>query len=203
MTARPDDLVPLPVFRSARPADMARELRTPAGDRLPKNLPFAVDNLWEWCRPPSCPSRRSAAFGSPRPELAAVAGPLDGQVCRVLVRPPFEVSQLVGASDARRHPDVRRIMTIVDSIGRERLDLAEALSIPLAEPKAIDAVVRGLPAWASASLFADVLIWRHTRCIDPADLRTGDVGLDETGEILFSAPLGYRLVPVRAPAAPS
>ena len=204
MKTRPDDLVQLPVFRSARPTDMARDLRTPQGDRLPKNLPFAVDNIWEWRRPPTCPSRRSAAFGSPRPELAAAAGPSDGQVCRVLVRPPFQVSQVIGAPDARTHPDVGRIVAIVERIRYQRPDLARALSVPLAEPKDVDAILHDLPESVSVELSTDVLIWHQTRCIDPAGLRVEAADLDRTGEIMFLAPLGYRLVPIGPPpSAPS
>jgi hypothetical protein len=54
--------------------------RAHATRRVPSNVPFVVDNLWEYLRPEHLPSRRHAIYASPTPELAlqnaSVAGPL-------------------------------------------------------------------------------------------------------------------------------
>jgi len=41
--------------------------------RPPGNVPYIVDNLWEWKRPDEFPNRRFSAFASPTPELAIEA----------------------------------------------------------------------------------------------------------------------------------
>ena len=38
--------------------------------RVPSNVPYVVDNLWESLRPKNMPSRRHAIYASPTPELA-------------------------------------------------------------------------------------------------------------------------------------
>lgn len=48
--------------------------------RPPGNVPYVVDNLWEWKRPERCADRRRSAFGSPRADLARKSGPEDGIV---------------------------------------------------------------------------------------------------------------------------
>lgn len=47
------------------------------GRRLPSNIPYMVDNLWEFTMPSERPSRRHALYASPSPQLAltyAIAG---------------------------------------------------------------------------------------------------------------------------------
>lgn len=38
--------------------------------RTPGNVPYLVDNLWEYLRSENFPSRRHAVYASPTPELA-------------------------------------------------------------------------------------------------------------------------------------
>ena len=58
------------IYRVARKTD---DSIIPAAttSRPPGNVPYYVDNIWEWLRPEGAPSRRKAAFASPTPELAA------------------------------------------------------------------------------------------------------------------------------------
>ncbi len=77
--------------------------------RAPGNVPYVVDNLWEWCRPEGFPSRRQCVCASPNAKLAAeLGGATDGKV--------FTVGDLVGAKlaqipqeDARYHPDATSV----------------------------------------------------------------------------------------------
>lgn len=73
--------------------------------RTPGNVPYVVDNLWEWSRPEGLPSRRHCVCASPSAALAQqLGGTSSGTV--------FTIKNLVGAKvaqipqqDARYHPD--------------------------------------------------------------------------------------------------
>lgn len=73
--------------------------------RAPGNVPYVVDNLWEWSRPEGFPSRRHCVCASPSAALAKkLGGTSSGAV--------FTIKNLVGAKvaqipqqDARYHPD--------------------------------------------------------------------------------------------------
>ncbi|THG72201.1 hypothetical protein E5198_17235 [Pseudomonas sp. A-1] len=93
--------------------------------RIPSNVPYVVDNIWEWLRPASMPSRRHAVYASPTPELALenASAPLaDGDryvACRVIVgADEIRVAQLE-VSDARNHTDIRMITRWLSLHSRE------------------------------------------------------------------------------------
>lgn len=85
--------------------------------RAPGNVPYLIDNLWEWLRPADYASRRTAAFASPTTELAAAGASgsvqdawglelLDGQ-------PAFQINGGKNPADARHHEDIRRLQRLV------------------------------------------------------------------------------------------
>lgn len=97
--------------------------------RIPSNVPYVVDNLWEWLRPEDMPSRRHAIYASPTPELAlanASAALAPGEIyvaCRVIVAPAhIRVAQLA-VRDAREHPDIRTVSRWVSSHGQSLIEL--------------------------------------------------------------------------------
>jgi hypothetical protein len=89
------------------------------GRRLPGNVPYLVDNVWEYVRPDDMPSRRHAIYASPTPELAlqnAIAGglaPDEYVACRLAFRYQPALIQLT-VNDARHHPDIRRLQQLVN-----------------------------------------------------------------------------------------
>lgn len=92
--------------------------------RIPSNVSYIVDNLWEWLRPESMPSRRHAIYASPTAELALAnaSAPLgNGEhyiACRVIVDPRHvRIAQLT-VRDAREHPDIRAVARWVSSHGQ-------------------------------------------------------------------------------------
>lgn len=97
-----------------------------ASRRIPSNIPYLVDNLWEWLRPGSAPSRRHAVYASPTPELALVNASAVGSdasryvVCEVDLRgPPPKLAHL-NVKDARDHQDVGRLMRhVASALGRD------------------------------------------------------------------------------------
>jgi hypothetical protein len=107
-------------------------LRRRSTVRIPSNVPYVVDNLWEWLRPESMPSRRHAIYASPTAELALAnaSAPLgDGEhyiACRVVVDPGhIRIAQL-SVRDAREHPDIRAIARWVSRQGQAFVALDSA-----------------------------------------------------------------------------
>jgi len=110
----------MPIYRAV-PRDThepGREHTRHPGSRLPGNVPYFVDNMWEFTRPHDKPSRRHAVYASPTVELAfdgaaGVGRPRNGFVaCRVECRTPPKTFQL-SVADARYHPDVKRLQKAV------------------------------------------------------------------------------------------
>lgn len=92
-------------------------LRRP-GRRLPSNVPFVVDNIWEFTRPDDMPSRRQCVCASPAPALA-LEGASQGEaereayrVCRLeLVGSPR--LQQIDVRDARYHVDIGEVQQAI------------------------------------------------------------------------------------------
>lgn len=86
--------------------------------RLPGNVPYFVDNIWEFCRTYDKPSRRYGVYASPTVELAlenASAQHLNKDqyiTCEVAPLNPVNAYQL-SVTDARHHPDIRNLQKLV------------------------------------------------------------------------------------------
>lgn len=100
--------------------DPTKNYRGRAETRLPGNLPYLIDNLWEYTRPTNLPSRRTAVFASPSATLAlqgAIAGDRTADqyhACELnFGTPPTKLMQL-SVRDARYHADLPRIQKIVN-----------------------------------------------------------------------------------------
>ncbi len=124
------------IFRAVprKSFDVDRIHRRYDGRRLPGNVAYFVDNLWELTRPTALPSRRHAVYASPTPELALAAASADVLAqsdylaCRVIFNQvPRRVFQL-SVLDARYHRDVRQLQKLVN----ERLKNAPGLENKLA-----------------------------------------------------------------------
>jgi hypothetical protein len=93
--------------------------------RLPSNVPYVVDNLWEWLRPGDMPSRRHAIYASPTPALAlanASAGTGEFVACRVIVdRSQINIAQLK-VEDARYHADIKAVSRLVSEFNKKFVD---------------------------------------------------------------------------------
>lgn len=85
--------------------------------RLPVNVPFIIDNLWEYLRPEHMPCRRHAVFASPSPALAlaSCAGTEKGRglgVYEVVLTGDVKTAQLA-VRDAKFHSDIARIVGVL------------------------------------------------------------------------------------------
>ncbi|PXW98714.1 hypothetical protein C7444_102194, partial [Sphaerotilus hippei] len=72
--------------------------------RAPSNVPYLVDNLWEWCRPMPMPSRRHSVFACPTPELAREAGNATAGSVFSVETTEARVVQ-IAVKDAKFHPE--------------------------------------------------------------------------------------------------
>jgi hypothetical protein len=92
--------------------------------RPPGNVPYLVDNLWEWARPSSFPNRRHSIYASPNPEFARSAGgAINGQVFWVEVRSQDGKVCQIAEPDARFHPDVKKLPKLLnDKLGADWID---------------------------------------------------------------------------------
>jgi len=143
------------------------------GSRLPSNVPYFVDNLWELARPPHLPSRRKAVYASPTPSLAlasATAGNLpqaDYVACRVKLNGTPKLFQL-SKPDARDHRDLKVLQKLVHAAwkdwgartmsarlalaplffpGGTRAELEDAMAADPAVRTLIEAAVAAVTVW--------------------------------------------------------
>jgi hypothetical protein len=84
--------------------------------RIPANIPYLVDNIWEYLRPESAPSRRFAAFASTTPEQAVASALIDPSeepdIWEVELNRDDQVV-FCDVPDARDHPDVKALPRII------------------------------------------------------------------------------------------
>ncbi len=117
---------------SSQIENAGKGLRRQSTVRIPSNVPYIVDNLWEWLRPENMPSRRHAIYASPTAELALAnaSAPLrDGELyiaCRVVVDPGHVRIAQLPVRDAREHPDIRVVAKWVSGHGQALVALDPA-----------------------------------------------------------------------------
>ncbi len=62
--------------------------------RAPGNVPYIIDNMWEWLRSEDYPNRRFSAYASPSQELALQSGNPDGKAFYVEFPGAVKIAQL-------------------------------------------------------------------------------------------------------------
>lgn len=111
---------PIPLYR-AEPLNktllQGGSLEPRQSVRLPSNLPYVVDNLWEVMRPQHMPSRRHALYASTTPELAMTNCSANDQgqgfmVYQLVIDGPYSIAQ-IRQEDARDHPDKKTIAKLI------------------------------------------------------------------------------------------
>lgn len=169
--------------------------------RVPGNINFYVDNIWEWLRPEDMPSRRHSAFASPCPKIAAQAiGGTTAEVYRVEPALDARFCQLVQGDkpdDAKYHSDCILFKKLIIKPFQEhwitmplekRLFVAP-LFMPCASKDEIDVVMGGDHPWDVNAIKVNSSFWDDVEMFDPHDL---DQCPHPTGEIMFEG--AYRLV---------
>lgn len=164
--------------------DPGRQHKRHPGARLPANVPYFVDNLWEFTCPNDKPSRRYAVYASPTPELALAGGSgvnrhEEGFIaCRVeCLRPPktFQCS----VSDARGHPDLTFLRQAIQERFAGRTPLAFETRLALA-PVFLPGMARlelakAMKQNATLRDFVDMLASTVTLWTDTPDLASGEL----------------------------
>lgn len=102
--------------QSMSAADADKVYRWRPSVRLPSNVPYIVDNLWEHLRPVDMPCRRHAVYASPTPELAVQCAAKPSRPAPtayvVAITGAYQVSQL-DVEDARQHADLPAVQALV------------------------------------------------------------------------------------------
>ena len=97
--------------------------------RAPSNIPYLIDNIWEYLRPDNYPSRRHAAYASPTPQLAlenASAMTKDGFLVKEVVfsNANYKIAH-IQVTDARFHKDIRAISNcVMTHLGKDFTNLS-------------------------------------------------------------------------------
>ena len=187
----------LTMFRLDEPeAEKNTPFRFRSSRRVPGNVPFVIDNLWEWSRPEGMPSRRQSVFATPKPELALRFGrATDGSVFRVT--PVGAKIVQIPQQDARFHPDVQAPISlekmILSILGQAWVDGSMQakqpeglLWMPCLTKEEVESVFNVSARLASkkAEILAVVRLWQDAVLVD-ADQE--DAWPYEDGEIFFEA----------------
>jgi hypothetical protein len=164
--------------------------------RTPSNVPFLVDNLWEWLRPEHAPSRRHAMYASPTPELALANASAVGSdpskyvVCELETSGPGLVLAHLLVKDARDHHDIGALVRLVSgSMGRE------FGSLPLAEKTAHAALYVPAVSKEELSVYfesteAAKQLAKEVRAVSTFWQDASYTPQDHNGEFFFEIPAG-------------
>jgi hypothetical protein len=165
--------------------------------RAPRNVPYLVDNLWEWKRPDICPNRRHSVYASPSIDLAKqLGGSGNGEVYEVELKGKFRIAQ-TKVEDSKFHPDCVKLPSFVlKQLGQDWVDgsleekkVAGQLWIPCLEKNEVDMFFQ------SPSL-SNVMqsIWETiTYCDDFSTFADVTSLPQHKGEVFFEPIDGYHL----------
>jgi len=184
--------------------------------RPPGNVPYIVDNLWEWKRPEDFPCRRFCAYASPNPDLAMNSGPRRGQVFEIEFMGEYKIAQLIGYPDSKYHPEcggksgdrqkystlkkemIRLLNKAADKwwpdLDRKEKLQAGQLWIPCLRKEEVAHLFENVPVLELIrdEVASRIKYWNDVVLLDP-----GKNSLpDKEGEIFFQAKGGYYLKPI-------
>lgn len=108
------------MYRALPKSDLAETkiLRRQQSTRVPVNVPYLVDNLWEYLRPAHAPSRRHAIYASPSAEqaLASASRGADNAVCEVVIHDAHCRIVQLSVPDAKEHKDIKTVMRVASAL---------------------------------------------------------------------------------------
>jgi hypothetical protein len=169
--------------------------------RVPGNVPYIVDNLWEWTRPNNYPSRRFSAFASPKPEIAIKLVGEGVTAYKVELPKPYLVCQLkvnknYNVIDSRYYPECKSLGGLVISLlGKSfhQLDIVNKKEIgllwmPCLNKEEIELVFdeSSMLRKIKDQLKSSVAYWDNVQLCSPEEI-------NGEGEIFFEYPNGYYL----------
>jgi len=175
--------------------------------RTPENVPYVVDNLWEWKRPDHYPNRRYSAFASPKKEQALSSAGENSIAYRVSLLGEYKLCQLKGNKDlannkdSKYHPDCNKLRRLlltkldqpwIDNDLDEKSDIGR-LWIPCLKKEEVDTLFEKADVLRKIrqEIFDSITYWEDVVLIGQEDPIP-----DKTGEIFFEAFDGYCLSPI-------
>ena len=165
--------------------------------RLPGNVPYLIDNLWEWKRPEKSPNRRYSVYASPQAQLAQELGGVgNGKVYQVKFEGKVKVAQ-IKHKDSKKHPECRSLIKLltqhlqqswVDS-PIETKNKAGRLWMPCLSKTEIETIFNDTDTLKEikAVMWDSIKYWEDTRLLAREETPSN------TGEIFFEAFDGYYL----------
>lgn len=171
--------------------------------RPPGNVPYVVDNLWEWARPEKFPCRRKTVYASPTTQLALKSGPEDGKVYRVKFLGRVNIAQVRGHSDSKEHRDCKelkkQLLNLLKRSTKDRwldrdIDSKEQIGrlwMPCLRKNDIDYLFTHVQELKKirSELLSWITYWRDVEII-----HSKQMSIEKVGEIFFEAKEGYQLV---------
>ena len=162
--------------------------------RPPTNVPYVVDNLWEWARPAALPSRRTAIFASPNPDEARAT---QGNARTIFVR---SVSGLPrgwklaqhDSADAKTDPDVKILPKLIrellkpDWFSLEMHDKApeSQLFCPTLRSEEVSAILNASKRLDADRIFQAIRFWKER----VHHIHYDEQQLLDSGEVFFEIP---------------
>lgn len=166
--------------------------------RPPGNVPYIVDNLWEWKRPKNYPDRRRSVFASPTPELAmkAVGG---GTAYTVKFNGKYKLCQVREYWDSKKHPDCKKLRKLlfkffgqdwIDGKLKDKEDFGK-LWIPCLTKNEMNYLFGSNEKLREIrnEIYDAITYWN-----DVALIKNGSGLPDPKGELFFEAEDGYYLI---------
>lgn len=158
--------------------------------RPPGNVPYVVDNLWEWKRPEGYPNRRHSVCANPSQELAKESAQNKGQLYRVEPKGHVLLVQ-IEVKDAKFHKECKNLKkNLLELLGKDWVGKSIVEKNPIAAlwaPCLSEKDVRGLFSKEPLAAIRDE-IWKSITFWDNAKLFIpGGPFPFENGEIFFEA----------------
>jgi len=161
--------------------------------RLPGNVSYLADNVWELTRPSSLPSRRHAVYASPTPQLALEGASADLLTqaeylpCRVIFnKPVLRIFQL-SVRDARFHRDRRQLQNLANERLKNvpNLESKRALA-PLFPPGVTSAELSAaMQSDAGLRALAEDLAAAVTMWSDPPNANEGEIIFELDNDLTY------------------
>lgn len=187
-----------PIYRAAKPGLVDTFCKYRKTRRPPVNVPYVVDNLWEWVRPEGYPNRRYSAYASPAGEIALKLVGNDTRPYLVEFNGNYLLCQVKDHEDSKDHTECKQIRKLLlDKIGilwaSENLQTKESIGrlfIPCLTKEDVDKIFQenDLLRKYKDDLRQAIKYWDNVYLINP-----GEEIPDPVGEIFFEAFDGYYL----------
>lgn len=189
------------IYRSEMPGLQSDHLYLPRTTmRIPSNVPYIIDNLWEWKRPSVYPNRRHSIYASPCPILASQLGRKDGQVYKIEVCDDVIIAQLNGYEDSKFHPECKEIKNLLLALFGISGNNSKWKDLSIEEKSRIGLLwVPGLTKEQVEDLFESVVemsvvkddVYEMIKYWDEVSIINKNESLNPRGEVFFSG--AYRV----------